>query len=102
MVFSSFQTGRGGHCFDTPKAIGEVEKSNPAQVGRALAQPGISHTPSHSPEFRGLMQRVFGTLQGGLPQALRLAGIDTIQAANAWLRASYMGEFNGQFGVAEA
>lgn len=48
------------------------------------------------------MQRVFGTLQGGLPQALRLAGIDTIQAANASLRASYMGEFNGQFGVAEA
>lgn len=99
-LFSSFYTDRGGHYFHTPEAGGKVDKSNPTQVGRALAQLGISHIPSYSPEARGRMERIFGTLQGRLPQALRLAGIDTIEAANAWLRASYIGEFNSRFGVA--
>ena len=45
------------------------------------------------------MERVFGTLQGRLPQELRLAGIDGIEAANAWLAASFVPEFNTRFAI---
>lgn len=99
-LFSSFYTDRGSHYFHTPEAGGKVDKSNPTQVGRALDQLGITHIPSYSPEARGRMERVFGTLQSRLPQEMRLAGIDDIEAANAWLRDSYMPEHNARFGVA--
>jgi len=45
------------------------------------------------------MERVFGTLQGRLPQELRLAGIDGIEAANAWLAASFIPAFNARFAI---
>jgi hypothetical protein len=32
------------------------------QVGRALKQMGIRHIPSYTPEGRGRIERVFGTL----------------------------------------
>lgn len=101
-LFSSFYTDRGAHYFHTPEVGGKVDKDNPTQVGRALAQLGITHIPSYSPEARGRMERVFGTLQGRLPQSLRLAGIRTHRTANAWLKASYIPEFNARFGVAPA
>jgi hypothetical protein len=42
---------------------------------------------------------MFGTLQGGLPKDLRLAGIGTVEAANAWLKAHYMAEHNAAFAI---
>lgn len=101
-LFSSFYTDRGSHYFHTPELGGKVDKDNLTQVGRALAQLGITHIPSYSPEARGRMERVFGTLQGRLPQSMRVAGIRTPRAANAWLRSVYIPEFNGRFGVAPA
>ena len=59
----------------TPKAGGKVDKERPTQVGRALSQLGIEHIPSYSPQARGRVERLFGTLQNRLPQELRLAGI---------------------------
>jgi hypothetical protein len=32
---------------------------------------------------------LFGTLQGRVPKDLALAGITTVEAANAWLRDTY-------------
>ena len=61
-------------------------RSKPTQVGRALAQLGITHIPSYSPEARGRMERVFGTLQSRLPPELRLAEITTVEAANRYLQ----------------
>ena len=54
-----------------------MDKDNPTQVGRALAQLGIELI--HSSE------RMFGTLQKRLPQELRLAGIATMAEANRFL-----------------
>jgi hypothetical protein len=68
-LFSSLYSDRGSHYFVTPKAGGKVAKVQPTQVGRALAQLGIEHIPSYSPEARGRMERVFGTLQSRLPQS---------------------------------
>jgi len=56
------------------------------QVGRALAQLGIEHIPSYSPEARGRMERFFGTWQGRLPQELRKARCTSIEEANVFIR----------------
>ena len=72
-LFCSFYTDRGSHYFVTPKAGGKVDKERPTQVGRALSQLGIEHIPSYSPQARGRVERLFGTLQNRLPQELRLA-----------------------------
>jgi len=81
-LFGALYTDRGGHYFHTPKAATKVDKSQPTQVGRALAQLGITHIPSYSPEARGRIERVFGTLQNRLPPELRVAGVKTVAAAN--------------------
>src|SRR5690606_25789698 len=91
---------RGSHYFHTPEAGGPVDKETPTQVGRALAELGVMHIPSYSPEARGRMERLFGTLQGRLPQELRLAGLDSIEEANAWLAERFIAAFNARFGVA--
>ena len=56
--------------------------------------------PAYSPQARGRSERSFGTWQGRLPQELRLAGVTTVEAANAFLRDSYLAAFNQKFQVA--
>jgi transposase len=101
-LFSALYTDRGSHYFHTPQAGGKVDKSKPTQVGRALAQLGITHIPSYSPEARGRMERVFGTLQGRLPHELRLAEIATIEAANRFLKERFVPDYNARFAVPAA
>lgn len=101
-LFSSLYTDRGSHYFHTPKAGGRVDKENPTQVGRALAQLGIQHIASYSPEARGRMERLFGTLQGRWPQELRLAGIATVAAANRYIREALLPRHNARFAVPAA
>jgi transposase len=98
-LFRAFYTDRGSHYFFTPKAGGKVDKSKPTQVGRALAQLGITHIPSYSPEARGRMERAFGTLQKRLPPELRLAGITTAEAANRYLKQEFVPDYNARFAV---
>ena len=101
-LFSSFYTDRGSHYFLTPKAGEKVDRHRLTQVGRALAELGIEHIPSYSPEGRGRMERVFGTLQQRLPPMLRLNGIATIEEANRYLGETYIFEHNDRFAVAAA
>jgi hypothetical protein len=101
-LFGALYTDRGSHYFITPKAGGRVDKGHLTQVGRALAQLGIRHIPSYSPEGRGRMERVFGTLQQRLPPELRRAGIRTREEANIYLRDSFVPAFNARFGKAAA
>jgi hypothetical protein len=61
---------------------------------------GIEHIAAYSPEARGRSERLFRTLQDRLPKELRLAGITTIEAANAWLKDHYKAEHNRQFAIA--
>lgn len=101
-LFRALYTDRGSHYFHTPKAGGKVDKAKLTQVGRALQQLGITHIPSYSPEARGRMERVFGTLQSRLPPELRLAGITTIAAANRYLNERFVPDYNARFAVAAA
>jgi transposase len=99
-LFSSFYTDRGSHYFFTPKAGEKVSKEQLTQVGRALAELGIRHIPSYSPEARGRMERVWGTLQQRLPPLLRLEEITSVEAANRFLAEVYIVEHNDRFAVA--
>src|SRR5260370_527567 len=60
------------------------------QVGRALRELGVRMIPAYSPQARGRSERNFGNWQGRLPQELRLRGIRTVEAANAFLREHYI------------
>ena len=98
-LFCALYTDRGSHYFHTPKAGEKVSKTQLTQVGRALSHLGIEHIAAYSPEARGRSERAFRTLQDRLPKELRLAGITTLEAANAWLRQTYIGEHNAQFAI---
>jgi helix-turn-helix protein len=101
-LFCALYTDRGSHYFYTPEAGAPVDKTRLTQVGRALKQLGIEHIPSYSPEARGRMERLFGTLQSRLPPLLRLEGITSIADANRWLAAVYIPQHNARFAVAPA
>jgi hypothetical protein len=94
---SSLYTDRGSHYFLTAKAGAAVDKEQLTQVGRALAHLGIEHIPAYSPQARGRSERMFGTLQGRLPQELALAGINDIEEANRYIREVYLPLHNEQF-----
>jgi len=93
----SLYTDRGSHYFFTPAAGEPVDKKQLTQVGRALARLGIEHIPAYSPQARGRSERMFGTLQGRLPQELSLCGIDDIKQANRYIRDIYLPLHNEQF-----
>ena len=101
-LFSSFYTDRGSHCFTTPQAGGKVDRLHPTQVGRALEQLGIQHIASYSPEGRGRMERVWGTLQKRLPPLLRIEAPADLTASNCWLAKVYMAQHNERFAVTAA
>ena len=98
-LFCSLYTDRGSHYLFTPEAGGKVSKTALTQVGRALRQLGIEHIAAYSPQARGRSERVFHTLQDRLPKEFKLAGIDSVEAANIWLRDSFIAEHNKRFAV---
>ena len=67
------------------------------QFGRALLALNIDIICANSPQAKGRVERAFGTLQDRLVKELRLAGISTIAAANAWLPGFIAGH-NARFG----
>jgi transposase len=88
---------RAGWAFRTPKAKGPVDKTHRTQVGRALAQLGVEHIPAYSPQARGRSERLNRTFQDRLVNELRVAGIATIPAANAYLRDRFLPCHNATF-----
>ena len=101
-LFCALYSDRGSHFFVTPKAGEKVDKHRLTQVGRAMKELGVQMIPAYSPQARGRSERNFGTWQGRLPQELRLAGITTVEGANAFLRERYVAEFNAKFTVPAA
>jgi Winged helix-turn helix len=67
------------------------------QFGRVLSELNIDIICANSPQAKGRIERAFGTLQNRLVKELRLAGISTVAAANAWLPGFITG-YNARFG----
>jgi hypothetical protein len=72
------------------------------QFGRAMEQLGIELILANSPQAKGRVERMNGTLQDRLVKALRLAGISELQAANEFVAEVFLPEFNGKFEVEPA
>ena len=98
-LFCALYSDRGSHFFVTVKEGEKVDKHRPTQVGRAMKELGVQMIAAYSPQARGRSERSFGTWQGRLPQELRLAGISTVDGANAFLRERYIREFNEKFSL---
>jgi len=71
------------------------------QFGQAIEELGIAHIPSRSPQARGRVERLWGTLQSRLVIELRLAGVSTLEEANVFLPA-FMAKHNRRFAVSAA
>ena len=84
-----------------PAAIGEQLRGEAArsQFGRALSELGITWIAAQSPQAKGRIERLFKTLQDRLVKEMRLAGIDTIEAANHFLETRFLPEWEQRFTV---
>lgn len=68
------------------------------QFGRVAKELGISLIFANSPQAKGRVERMNGTLQDRLVKELRFANICTIQEANVYLKEIFIPNFNKQFG----
>src|SRR5712692_73188 len=69
----------------------------PTQVGLALKSLGVEPIFALSPQAKGRVERLFGTLQDRLVSELRLAGIGTRDQATAFVNGSFKTDFNRRF-----
>jgi hypothetical protein len=75
-------------------------RQEPTQVGLALEALAIQPIFALSPQAKGRMERLFGTLQDRLIAELRLADIVRIPEANTFLTTKFFKRFNRRFAVA--
>ena len=73
----------------------------PTHLGRILQELGVGYIAAHSPQAKGRVERLWQTLQDRLVSELRLRGLRTLAAANAFLPA-FLADFNCRFTVPPA
>ena len=71
-------------------------RSPMSQIQRVMADLGIESIPAHSPQAKGRIERLWGTLQDRLTKELRLAGIRNLEEANAFLP-DFIARYNARF-----
>ena len=74
---------------------------DPTHFGRILRELGIGFIPAGSPQAKGRIERLWQTLQDRLVSELRLRGLATLEAANAFLP-EFRADFNRRFTRAPA
>jgi len=72
----------------------------PTQFGRAMSELGVELILANSPQAKGRVERMNGTLQDRLVKALRRLGVKDMASANVVLDESFLKEFNKKFCVA--
>jgi transposase len=88
------------HARREPSIIEQLTNSRPlTQFGRAMEELGIHISKAYSPQAKGRIERLWGVLQDRLVVELRLAGVATIEGANALL-GRYLPGHNRRFAVA--
>lgn len=68
------------------------------QFERAMREVGVKPITAHSPQAKGRVERMFGTLQDRMVKEMRLLDISTIDEANEFLK-EYIPKFNAKFAV---
>jgi transposase len=84
----------------TPLTLEEqlIDARIPTHLGRAFAELGIGSIAAHSPQAKGRVERLWGTLQDRLVSELRIAKVDDRDGANTYL-AGYLSRHNRRFTV---
>jgi len=77
-------------------------KTPQTQFGRAMEALGVELILANSPQAKGRVERMNGTLQDRLVKELRLAGISDLESANRFLDGKYLRAFHRQFARAAA
>jgi len=77
--------------FDDPNVL--------TQFQRAMKDLDIELISAYSPQAKGRVERLFGTLQDRLVKELRLAKISDIEKANRFLEKVFIPKFNAKFSV---
>ena len=72
------------------------------QFERAMKDLDIRIIHAHSPQAKGRIERLFGTLQDRLIKELRLEKTTTIEEANRFLQETFIPKFNQKFAVLAA
>jgi hypothetical protein len=67
------------------------------QFGRAMRELDVELILARSPQAKGRVERMNGTLQDRLVKAMRRAGIADLESANRFLDDTFLGEFNARF-----
>jgi len=75
---------------DEPGVEKDPVEMPPTQIGRALRELGITWIPAHSPQAKGRVERNFLTAQDRLVKGMRVAGVTTLEQANAYLTNDYL------------
>jgi len=78
-----------------------VDTRVPTQLGRTFLELGIGSIAARSPQAKGRVERLWGTLGDRLVAELRLAGVDDRDGANAYL-ARYLPRHNRRFAISPA
>jgi transposase len=70
-----------------------------SQFERAAQELGIGIIHANSPQAKGRIENLFGTLQDRLVKELRLEGISDIESANKFLEDTFLPAYNKKFSV---
>jgi len=100
--FCELYHDRGSHFGRTSKAEEGPDEEQNGHVSVALRALGIRQIFARSPQARGRSERCFGTIQGRLPQELRLKGIRSYAEADSYLERVFVPKFNRLFTVKPA
>lgn len=89
------------------EGLGTIEeqlagKAPQTQFGRAMEQLGVELVLANSPQAKGRVERMNGTLQDRLVKALRLEKISDMEKANEYLRQVFLPALNRKFEVQPA
>ena len=88
--------------FSTYSMNHQLAKENPdtlTQFERAMKELNVGIIHAHSPQAKGRVEKLFGTLQDRLIKELRLNNISTIKEANEFLEKVFLPKFNARFMV---
>lgn len=80
----------------------EDHPEKPTQFGRAMKDLGVELIQAHSPQAKGRVERMNGTLQDRLVKEMRLRNINSITQANDYLEAKFVEELNSRYAVKAA
>lgn len=69
------------------------------QFQRAMQDLGIILISAHSPQAKGRIEKLFGTLQDRLVKEMRLACINTPEDGNRFLEEAFLPKYNKRFAV---